>query len=1030
MKKILFLLTALLAMAGCTQPDDPTGGGGNNDGPGTKNGKLSVSVSELRFTASGGEQTFTVTSSDKNWSAGTYNNFLVCSTSGNTVTVTADPNTRAEERKGTVRVTAGDDCCEIPVIQEARGGGTGGGDNPAGTADGYNPYPEYDFTVCDNTLFMRDAVAQEITSLDLEHTTFYLSLNTPPEFIPQPGETYIINNRLDLFPDGALLCVQTVEQTADGYRVFYNERVGLTGAFKSLHIDEQDIDVSSSIKQILDGNGNEVSFSRTRAVNTDQWTITVPEVGWDIGKGWEMTPKITLDNTLRVQLIMDDWRISTLDVKYDVNASLGADIAISGEKDILTFHHKLLTIVCGAIPVGPILITPNIDIFAHFTAQGTISFEGSVTYKTGLVATAHYDEVSYLSGDVQKKDGDKIEYSIGPKIGGMFQYGLQFGPAIGIYGAVLEVGIGLSTSLSEELTHKLNIADPMTWGYYEGWGQALQEGEYAMSFVLGGNVFLTGMGFPLSCTLKDVKFPLESRKLIPTVSKEYRCDVNGKDITFYTWIKNKSLFYPDLFLDVGDGERYPFDLDAGKIAELENGADSVKVTAQVSIEADHIDQFNVTAIYRDVEAMLRHYRYGAMVLVDEDEQYAMEQILADIYACRGGDWDGCEWTTVSYGVANLDQIRLWSGSTEGSRHYEIIIPKEWPLGDNLYVGNHSSKVKNFSWSLDYEGDTHFSRVEIDDPYCESVFVGPDCDVFIQHTKCERPRIIYPTHVKTLDVSGSNITGFHMSTFMTDEEFKPKEVILDDCPLLETIELGRGDDSKRLTDLPHVSAKNCPKLTSVRVNRAEGNSKLFDDIEMAGGTLSLYDVTGLTDINLKTGCDHFRAISTTFNNFTATGLNTLTHVYFHMNTYQTAIFSNLPNLQDIDLARNVCEQISVTQCNAVENIQIDNYWEDPYRVGALSVTNCPRLKRLYCPCIGMSSFEASGLPVIEKLDCSSNKNLTGLMLPVFDQMFNAGYTPYYDIRYEYYWEELQKDNGYGYYYEGEPERGYHRYADDD
>ena len=75
---------------------------------------------------------------------------------------------------------------------------------------------------------------------------------------------------------------------------------------------------------------------------------------------------------------------------------------------------------------------------------------------------------------------------------------------------------------------------------------------------------------------------------------------------------------------------------------------------------------------------------------------------------------------------------------------------------------------------------------------------------------------------------------------------------------------------------------------------------------------------------------------------------------------------------------------------------------------------------------MSSFEASGLPAIEELDCSHNTSLTGVMLPVFDQMLNAGYTPHYDIRYEYEWEELKKDNGFGYYYEGEPERGYHRY----
>ena len=185
MKKLYLLLTALLAMAGCARPDDPAGNG--NDGPGKNKEKLSVSVNELRFTASGGVQTFTVTTSAQNVDVGSYHTFLTCSISGNTVTVTADPNTKAEERKGTILVTADDESCEVPVIQEARGGGTVDGDNTAGTADGYNPYPECDFTVCDNTMFMRDAVAREITSLDLERTTFYLSLSTPPEFIPQPG---------------------------------------------------------------------------------------------------------------------------------------------------------------------------------------------------------------------------------------------------------------------------------------------------------------------------------------------------------------------------------------------------------------------------------------------------------------------------------------------------------------------------------------------------------------------------------------------------------------------------------------------------------------------------------------------------------------------------------------------------------------------------------------------------------------------------------------------------------------------------
>ena len=1029
MKKLLLLLTALLAMAGCTQPDDPTGGGGNDDGPGTKKEKLSVSVSELRFTASGGVQTFTVTTSAKNVDAGSYHTFLTCSISGNTVTVTASPNTMAEERKGTVVVTAGAESCEIPVVQEARSSS----ENAAGTADGYNPYPEYDFEVNDGTRFMRDNVAQGITSLDLESTTFYLSPDISPELVPQTGEYYIVNNRFDLFPEGIIMRIQDVEKTGEGYRIYYS-RESMLSAFKSLHIDDQDIDVASHIEKILDGDGNELTFTKTRAVSTDKWTVTMPEMSWDIGKGWELTPKLTLDNTLRLQLIMDDWRISTLNIKYDVDATLGADLAISGEKELLNSSKKLLTIVCGAIPVGPVVITPNIDVFAYFGASGSISFEGSITYKTGAVFNVHYDEAYGLSGDWQKKDGDKIEYSIGPKISGKFEYGLQFGPAIGFYGHVLEVGVSVSTTMAEELSYKYNFADPMTWGgFYESWGQALQEGEYSISYVLGGNVFLTGMGFPLSCTLKDAKFPLESRKLIPTVSKEYRAEANGKDLTFRTWIKNKALDYPSLYLDIGDGQLYPFDLDDGKIAELEAGADSVMITTRLTVEGDQTEHFFIRGEYLGKDVILREHT-GSMRMVDEDEEYAMKQILADLYACRGGDWDGCEWPTANYGIANMQNIDM-SVRSNNEHNYTILITKEWPLGDNLYVGNHSSKVKNFSWSLDYEGDTHFNTVQIEDPCCRRAFVGPDCDTFIQHCKLEDGNdLTFPAHVQTLDIAGCPITYFSAAPSSNGNGFQPKKVILDNCQKLETISIGfSGSDYKEellYKNPPLISTKKCSKLKNFYLRYAVADASFFNDIEMNGGKLSLYHVSGLDNFQLKTNCEWLGVVDSQVGNFNATtALSALKEIYFSTSTYRTATVSGLPALTAVDMSRNLCEKISITQCNALEKIRIDNYWEDSYNVGALSVTDCPSLKTLYCPCIGMSSFEASGLPVIEKLDCSYNKNLTGLMLPVFDQMFNAGYQPEYDIRYEYEWEELKKDNGYGYYYAGEPERGYHRYADD-
>lgn len=969
----------------------------------------------------------TVSSPDKNWDAGSYYIFLKCTTSGNTVTVTADANTGSEERTGSIIVTAGEESLEVTVIQEAKGGGSGGVNDPAGTADGYNPYPEYSFKVCENTMFLRDTVAQAITSANLENNTFTLSQNTPPEFVPQVGDYYIVNNRMDLFPDGMLMGIQEVRQKADGYSVVYYP-VGLGSAFRDLEIQEQDIDISPYIRYIIDSDGNEVPFTRTRAVNTEKWSVTIPEIGWGIGGDWEFTPKLTLDNTLRVQLIMNDWSVSTLDVKYDVDATFGADVAISGEKEFISVHKKLATIVCGAIPVGPIVLTPNIDIFGWLSAGGSVSFEGSVTYKTGFIGNMHYDEVSYLSGDWEKKNQDEFKYSIGPKVSGKFEYGLQFGPAIGFYGAVLEAGITLSTTFAEEVSHKLNIADPMTWGYVEGWGQALQEGEYSRSFILGGNVFLSGLGFPLSFTLKDAKFPIESRNLIPTVSTEYRAEVDGKNLTFYTWIKNKALFYPDMYLDIGDGRQYYFDLDDSKINELENGADSVKITTSLTVEGDKAEYFAVKEMYRDMEATLRTYRNGSMILVDKDEEYAMKAILADIYACRGGDWDGCEWTTSNYGVANLPNIEL--REEKGGLHaYTILIPEEWPLGDNLYVGNHSGKVKNFSWSLDYEGDTHFTKVQIEDPNSDHIFIGPDCDTYIQHSTVEDPYICYPDHVKTLDLAGCNIEIFSYSPSY-EQGFNPQKVILDNCPKLYKIALGSWNDYSSGTNIlknaPHISAKNCPMLTTVSLVSAEAFPGFFDNIEMNGGNLQIVRVTGLGDIDLKTGFETFRISDSPIGRFSATELKDLKEIDFSGCTFSTATMTNLPALKEVYMGRNVAEGIVIGNCAALEDIQIDSYYEEGYNVASLSVTNCASLKKLYCPNIGMSSFEASGLPVIESLHCENNRNLTGVMLPVFDQMFNAGHIPYYDVRYRYEWEELEEDKGYGYYYAGEPERGYHRY----
>ena len=1018
MNRLLPFFLVLLTVCGCGKFNNPDGPG--SDKPGK--GDFTTSVQELRFTASGGEQSFTVTSKDDSWEAGSNVRWMKCTTDGNTVTVSVEPNRDLEEREGAIFIGSGDNSLQVKVIQEAKGGSTSGTD-PAGTVDGYNPYPESDFHVSANTLFMRDEVAGKILEADTKSMIFKLSKDAPAECVPQVGEHYIVNNRLDLYPDGVLMFIQEVTETSDGYEVRYTKD-GLGSVFKDLHIDEQALDISSSIKKILDADGNEIKFTKTRATESESWTVTMPEVGLDLGAGFEFTPKMTVKNTLKFQLLMDEYRISTLNVVYDGDVTLGADLAIGLDGPSVGVTKKLFTIVCGVIPVGPIMITPNIDFFAIVSASGSISFEGSVSYQTGAVAKAHYDEINYLSGEVSKKDNDKFEYSVGPKVSGSFEYGLLIGPSVGIYGETVELGFGLSFMLQEEISHKKNIADPRTWDHTDefSWGKALQEGEYANNFLLVGNVFMTGLGFPVTLDLKTIKFPIESVKLIPTISDFCIAEIEGRELTLSTWVKNKSLVYPELFLDLNDGELHPFDFDQGKINELENGADSVMITVNATVNDNLVHSLGVYCTYQDMNALLKIFNAGRFV--DADEENAMKNILADIYACRAGEWKGCDWMDDKKGVANMKNITLFKG--DGSvASYRILVPPEWKLSDNLIIGNYSASVKDFEWELDVEGERKFSKVQIEDANCVYGFVGENCDTYIYHSTCERCGAVFPENAKVIDVAGTNIQNFRINPFLDGNVFRPKKVILDNCPKLESIAFGRSDDPTMM-DAPEVSAKDCPKLANVTFSYTEVPGGFLDNIEMHGGRLILNHVTGLTDISIRKNCELLSISHCIFNSLNVTGLNGLKTFSLSDCTFAAAGLAELPCLETADFYRNTAESVTIDNCGALERVQVSNYDGTGCALASLSVTNCASLNTLYCQDVGMSSFEASGLPVIEYLNCSGNRNLTGVMLPVFDQMYNAGLHPVYDIRFEYEWEELKKDNGFGYYYPGEPDRGYHHY----
>lgn len=113
MKQLLYILTALFLVAGCG-PDDPQ----------IETIKLSVDKSSLEFAAEGGDQTFTVTTSEQlyivpgeNWL--TFRKGTTGSDYKTVVTITAEENKATEVRQTRISVVAGEEKYYVDVTQAA-----------------------------------------------------------------------------------------------------------------------------------------------------------------------------------------------------------------------------------------------------------------------------------------------------------------------------------------------------------------------------------------------------------------------------------------------------------------------------------------------------------------------------------------------------------------------------------------------------------------------------------------------------------------------------------------------------------------------------------------------------------------------------------------------------------------------------------------------------------------------------------------------------------------------------------------------
>ena len=293
--------------------------------------ELTLSVDNLIVSSFGGTYSFTVTTNQDSWTATSGDDWISVSTSGSKATVTVLENTGGEQRKGKVSVSAGGKEIGVSVSQEAAEGTPPGGESM-----------KVSYTLKEGTTIAPKALASYIKAHNAEALTFTISKDVPKELLPATNAPLIINTPTSVLPGGLLGVIHSVEEAADGYVVEYS-KVNFTTIFKNLDLDTDEIDLDRYVTRIEDAEGNEVPFTKTKASAQTSFHINIPMKGWDLPAGFTLTPQMALDIALKMQMIVGDYKISTLNLKVDLDVTFGAELELKYEGSVQK-DYKLMSL--------------------------------------------------------------------------------------------------------------------------------------------------------------------------------------------------------------------------------------------------------------------------------------------------------------------------------------------------------------------------------------------------------------------------------------------------------------------------------------------------------------------------------------------------------------------------------------------------------------------------------------------------------------------------------------------------------------
>ena len=629
----------------------------------------------------------------------------------------------------------------------ANGGNGGNGQKEEAT---YPILSEVNYELSTAAVVVPEEVTKQVTNVDETTKTMTLPLSAD---VPQEGQVLIFNTPTAAMPDGLLAKVKSVTETETGYEITY-EDAELGDAFESIDIPEQYIPLYDKVERVVDADGNELAYVKeavTRASGREELKLVLPEKGWTID-GVDITPKMTIDMAMRYVMQYGDGAIDYACCKVDADVTLGADMELK-KKEGTGFKKEipLATVFFGAIPVGPIVITPFVDLAFVVKAEGKITLEASISYKRTAHSELIYQKDQGLDLKVKfdPEEPDALTYNIGPKLEGGVSYGLSLNTNLGIYGKVFALGASLDIRKKETISAKLDLA-ALTGGFQDyllavsfpslsllgnKWDFLKWEGlQYGMAVTVQGSANLSLLGKKIfEYDLPEWSVPLESYPIMPQVKldeKDFiKYDDSKKEMTVTLHHPQRSLFdfdteYRAEWVPVGgsaDAKKVVdyFNFDDSKRHLLE--ADTKNVTS-VAVGKLQAGQNYVLNVYMSMFDGTLEFP----VFTQELNEVVLQQITFEgTIAYSSPDYrDGEKQYDTDFkrlATAYIQGYKLWdfrTTQTGKTMHVDVMYPEDvlkarpdydpnykmfsFDIDDIDAIATKQAKIKNFKFNFNFD----------------------------------------------------------------------------------------------------------------------------------------------------------------------------------------------------------------------------------------------------------------------------------------------------------------------------------------